>query len=375
MRSPTKGHRHQAKGSIDPWRKKTSSGNDHVLDPPSSHWFLLQRTQRPLAEEEKDNHTDYCLAVNLKRTELALWTCAQSREHKSGLLSLLWLPLPHPNIHMSHINLPDHHSLCDKVWQSQDALWFPNLCFWSRTHEALCQKWHLCPECIPKIYLLVHPSRWLQVLADMGGQTKAVPVASLVLVIQSPTGSELREEGCVLAQGLRIQPIMVRKYGPWGQKCASETPPHVSTSEETESRKYWHVPGFLLCRPLLFSVDSWSIDLCCLYSGKVPPAQLIIFANSVVAMPRSWVDNEKLTLPAQMNSRVGCIKHYGDCVQLLENTSALLLQGLGYSEALSGMHLPAVTFLITNGLWGLVAGEDGHKMSYPQVILDLLMPR
>lgn len=48
----------------------------------------------------------------------------------------------------------------------------------------------------------------------MGGQTKVVPVAFLVLVIQSPTGSELREEGCVLAQGLRIQPNMVRKYGP-----------------------------------------------------------------------------------------------------------------------------------------------------------------
>ena len=101
----------------------------------------------------------------------------------------------------------------------------------------------------------------------MGGQTNIVPVAFLVLVIQSPTGSKLREEGCVLAQGLRIQPIMVRKYGPWGWKCASETPPHVSTSEE-EGRECWHVPGFLLPHPLLFSVDSWSIDRYCL---PLPP--------------------------------------------------------------------------------------------------------
>lgn len=34
---------------------------------------------------------------------------------------------------------------------------------------ALCQKWHLYPESIPKIYLLVHHSRWLRkVSADMG---------------------------------------------------------------------------------------------------------------------------------------------------------------------------------------------------------------
>lgn len=86
--------------------------------------------------------------------------------------------------------------------------------------------------------------------ADMGGQIKAVSVAFLVLVIQSPTGSELREEGCVLAQGLRIQPIMVKKYGPRGRKCASETPPHVSRNEEEEGRKCRHVPGFLLPHPL-----------------------------------------------------------------------------------------------------------------------------
>lgn len=30
------------------------------------------RTQHPLAEEAKDNHTDYCMALNLKRPELAL---------------------------------------------------------------------------------------------------------------------------------------------------------------------------------------------------------------------------------------------------------------------------------------------------------------
>lgn len=106
-----------------------------------------------LAEEAKDNHANYCLALNLKRPELALWTCTQSRGHESGLFSLLWLPPPHPRIHMSHTNLSDHHSLCDNVWQSQDALWFPNLCFWPRTHEALCQKkWHLlCPDSISKI--------------------------------------------------------------------------------------------------------------------------------------------------------------------------------------------------------------------------------
>lgn len=61
-------------------------------------------------------------------------------------------------------------------------------------------------------------------------------------------------------------------------------------------------------RPLLFSVDSWSVDGYCLYSGKVSPAQLIVSANSLVAMPRGWVDNENWPSRTQMNSRVGCIK-------------------------------------------------------------------
>lgn len=48
-----------------------------------------------------------------------------------------------------------------------------------------------------------------------------------------------------------------------------------------------YVPGFLLPRPLLFSVSSWSVDWYCLDSGKVSPVQLIVSANSLVAMPRS----------------------------------------------------------------------------------------
>lgn len=166
----------------------------------------------------------------------------------------------------------------------------------------------------------------------------------------------------------------------WGQKCASETPPHVSTSEEAESRECWHVcawlspppPPFIQCELL---VRRLVLSRYCLHSGKVWPAQPIVSANSLVAMPRSWVDNENWPSRHKWTQGWVVLKHYGDCVQLLENTSALLLQGLGYSEALSGMHWPAVTFLITHGLWGFVAGEGGHKMSYPQVILDLLAPR
>lgn len=168
-------------------------------------------------------------------------------------------------------------------------------------------------------------------------------------MIKYLTGSKLREELPWL--DLRIPPVMVSKCGPCRQKCASEIPPHISMSEEAENRKYCHGLSFLLPHTLLSSLDSWSIELCCLHSEKVLPTQLIISDNSLVDIPRSRADNENQPSQTYMNSRMECIKHYGDHVQFLENMFALLLQGLGHAEALSGMRLPAVIFLIINGVW------------------------
>jgi hypothetical protein len=59
---------------------------------------------------------------------------------------------------------------------------------------------------------------------------EAVLLAFLVVEIKYLTGSKLSEERFILALGLRVQPVPVRKSGPCRKKCASEALPHISGS-------------------------------------------------------------------------------------------------------------------------------------------------